>query len=72
MSIDGLLVGTTGRTDMSPSLTNRVRMSLAFEATMKSAIDAPACLATHPAKMLPKLPVGTATSHGPAAAAAVT
>ena len=43
MSIDGLLVATTGRVDMSRSLTNRVRMSLALDATMKSAT-----LAAHP------------------------
>ena len=59
MSIDGLVVATTGRIDMSPSLTKRVRMSLALDATMKSAIGAPIRWATQPAKMLPKLPVGT-------------
>ena len=59
MSIDGLLVATTGRVDMSPSLTNRVRMSLALDATMKSATVAPIRCATQPAKTLPKLPVGT-------------
>ena len=37
----GLNVGTTSRIDMSPSLTKRVRMSLVFEATTKSAIGAP-------------------------------
>ncbi len=73
MSIEGLVVATTGRIDMSPSLTKRVRMSLALEATMKSAIGAPIRWETHPAKMLPKLPVGTHAVIGPRSAlAAVT
>ena len=41
------------------TFTKRVRMSLALEATTKSAIGAPIRRATHPAKTLPKLPVGT-------------
>ena len=71
MSIDGLSVGTTGRIDMSPSLTKRVRMSLAFEATMKSSTGAPIRRATHPANTLPKLPVGTHAVIGRRSARAV-
>ncbi len=56
---------------MSPSLTKRVRMSLAFDATTKSAIGAPIRRATQPAKTLPKLPVGTQAVTGPASARAV-
>ena len=55
------------RVVMSPSLTNRVRMSLALEATTKSA-DRRAHLAgrSSPASTLPKLPVGTRSVTGPA------
>ena len=70
MSIDGLVVGITGRIDMSPSLTKRVKMSLALEATMKSLIGAPMRRATQPAKTLPKLPVGTQAVIGPRSALA--
>ena len=59
MSIDGLSDGTTGRVVMSLSVKNRVRMSLAFEATTNLPIGAPICLAIHPANTLPKLPLGT-------------
>ena len=56
---------------MSPSLTKRVRMSLALEATMKSSIGVPIRRATQPANTLPKLPVGTHAVTGPASARAV-
>ena len=71
MSIAGLSVGTTSATAISPDSTKRVRMSLALEATTKSAIGVPIRRATHPAKRLPKLPVGTQTVIGPASARAV-
>ena len=61
----GLSVGTTSRTDMSSSFTNRVRMSLVLEATMKSAIGAPIRRAIQPDRTLPKLPVGTQNVTGP-------
>ena len=71
MSIDGLSVGTTSRVVMSPSLTKRVRMSLVFDAMMKSRIGAPISRAIQPASTLPKLPVGTlnVTGSGNASAA---
>ena len=71
MSMLGLSVGTTPAIDMSPSLTKRARMSLAFVASTKSAIGAPIRRATQPAKTLPKLPVGTHAVTGPASARAV-
>ena len=62
----GLSVGTTSRVDMSPSLTNRVRMSLVFDEMMKSPMSAPIRRAIHPDRTLPKLPVGTQNVGEPA------
>jgi hypothetical protein len=63
-------VGTTPVWAMSPEPAQRVRMSLLLVPMISRPIGAPARRAIQPAKMLPKLPVGTATSHGPTAAAA--
>ena len=68
MSMLGLSVGTTPRVVMSPSLTNRVRMSLAFDAITKSSIGAPMRRAIQPDSTLPKLPVGTHIVLGAASA----
>ena len=65
MSIDGDVVGTTSVMAMVPVLKKRVRMSLRFDATTSRSIGRPMRLATHPARMLPKLPVGTTKLTGP-------
>ena len=57
---------------MSPSLTKRVRMSLVFDATMKSRIGAPISRAIHPDSTLPKFPVGTLNVTGSANVSAAT
>ena len=67
MSMLGLSVGTTPSWAMSPVAAQRVRMSLLFRPMISRSMGAPARRAIQPAKTLPKLPVGTATSHGPAA-----
>ena len=66
-------MGTTSRVVMSASFTKRDRMSLVFDATMKSRIGAPISRAIQPASTLPKLPVGTLNVTGSAnVSAAVT
>ena len=55
----GLNVGITSVTDIWPVSKNRVRMSLALEATINLSICNPMRRAAYPAKTLPKLPVGT-------------
>ena len=69
-------VGTTGSIVSAPVSSQRVRMSLVFEATTKPATSRPICWATQPASTLPKLPVGTlntgAASPPSSARAAVT
>jgi hypothetical protein len=70
MSMLGLSVGTTPRVLMSASLMKRVRMSLVFEATTKSAMGAPIRRAIHPDSTLPKLPVGTENDTSPRPASA--
>ena len=65
MSIDGLLVGTTPWISIVPVLKNRVRTSLRFEATTSRSTGRPIRFAAQPARMLPKLPVGTTKLTGP-------
>ena len=65
MSIDGLEVGTTPRISIVPVVKKRVRMSLRFDATTRRSMGSPIRLAAHPARMLPKLPVGTQKVTGP-------
>jgi hypothetical protein len=65
MSIDGLVVGTTPRSSIVPVVKNRVRMSLRFDATTSRSTGSPIRLAAQPARMLPKLPVGTTNDTGP-------
>ena len=72
MSMLGLSVGTTPSCASSPVPAQRVRMSLLFDPMIRRSIGAPPCRAIHPANTLPKLPVGTATSHSPTTEAADT
>ena len=59
MSIDGLRLGSTPASDMSPFAMVRQRMSLRLDATTSEAMGRPMRRAACAAKMLPKLPVGT-------------
>ena len=72
MSIDGLNVGTTSSATSEPFSTHRARMSLRFDPMMSWSIRAPIFRAYQPARMLPKLPVGTENAHGPTTIDAVT
>ena len=63
----GLRVGTTGSIDNVPVSSQRVRMSLVFDATTKPATSRPICWATQPASTLPKFPVGTLKTGEPSA-----
>ena len=60
----GLIVGTTSVISIVPVSTSRVRMSLRFEPMMSCATGRPMWCATHPERMLPKFPVGTAYETG--------
>ena len=64
MSMLGLSVGVTGRISIVPVSISCVRMSLALDATIRRSIGSPICVATNPARTLPKLPVGTLNAIG--------
>ena len=64
MSMLGLKVAVTPRSDMSLSAKKRARMSLALQATISFSIGSPIRRATQAAKTLPKLPVGTLKATG--------
>ena len=69
-------LGSTGRTDMSLAARNRARMSLRLDPATRRATGSPIRRAAQAARMLPKLPVGTANatswSGAPSASAAAT
>ena len=64
MSIDGLIEGSTAPMRYSPLVSARCRMSFWFVATIRRRIGRPIWRAMEPAKMSPKLPVGTQKSVG--------
>ena len=57
--VDGLIVGLTPCLRCSPVAKVRWRMSLRFVAITSRSMGRPIRLAIQPAKMSPKLPVGT-------------
>ena len=75
MSIEGLIDGRTPARRWSPVSSVRCRMSFWLVAITSRSIGSPMRFATQPAKMSPKLPVGTVKLTGrcgaPSATAAV-